>query len=116
MVLSAHDSLVDCQPVLCHIRKLTMSAAATRQKAKDGGKVVSDQWVDPFVIVDKDDKPVGPVEDGDAVVVFNFRADRVVEISKALEYPDFKGFDRKRFPKVRELAFVHVHAVAQAAV
>ena len=44
---------------------------------------------------------MGPVVDGDAVVVFNFRADRVVEISKALEYPEFKGFDRKRFPKVR---------------
>ena len=69
--------------------------------------MVSDQWVDPFVIVDDKDKPVGPVEDGDAVVVFNFRADRVVEISKALEYPDFKSFDRKRFPKVRYCSALH---------
>ena len=33
-------------------------------------------------------------------VVFNFRADRVVEISKALEYDKFDAFERKRFPKV----------------
>ena len=39
------------------------------------------------------------VQDGDAVVLINFRADRMVEISKALEYEDFNSFDRKRFPK-----------------
>ena len=60
---------------------------------------MSDQWIDPFVIVDDSKKPVGAVQDGDAVVVFNFRADRVVEISKALEYDNFKTFERKRFPK-----------------
>lgn len=34
------------------------------------------------------------------MVIFNFRADRVVEISKALEMEKFDAFDRKRFPKV----------------
>jgi bisphosphoglycerate-independent phosphoglycerate mutase (AlkP superfamily) len=43
---------------------------------------------------------VGTVEDGDAVVLFNFRADRMVEMSKALEYETFTAFDRVRFPKV----------------
>lgn len=36
-----------------------------------------------------------------AQVLFNFRADRMVEISKAFEYEDFDAFDRKRWPKVR---------------
>lgn len=61
---------------------------------------VSDQWLPPFVITDEAGKPVGTVEDGDAVVLFNFRADRMVEISKAFEYPDFDIFDRERYPKV----------------
>lgn len=61
---------------------------------------MSDQWLPPFVIVDESEKPVGTVEDGDAVVLFNFRADRMVEISKAFEYPDFDIFDRERYPKV----------------
>lgn len=34
------------------------------------------------------------------MVTFNFRADRMVEISQAIEYPDFKKFDRKRWPQV----------------
>lgn len=33
-------------------------------------------------------------------MLFNFRADRMVEISKAFEYEDFDAFDRVRFPKV----------------
>ena len=69
------------------------------KKLKEGGD--SDQYLEPFVIVDEEGKAVGTVEDDDAVVIANFRADRVVEISKAFEYPDFKDFDRVRFPKVK---------------
>ncbi|XP_008244292.1 PREDICTED: 2,3-bisphosphoglycerate-independent phosphoglycerate mutase [Prunus mume] len=61
----------------------------------------SDQYLPPFVIVDENGKPVGPIVDGDAVVTFNFRADRMVMIAKALEYADFDKFDRVRFPKIR---------------
>ncbi len=39
------------------------------------------------------------------VVLFNFRSDRMVEISKAFEYEDFKAFDRKRFPKVQPACY-----------
>lgn len=53
--------------------------------------------------MDENDAPVGAVNDGDAVIIFNFRADRVVEISKALEYEKFDKFERKRFPKVCSL-------------
>ncbi len=38
------------------------------QKGGADGKPVSDQWLPPFVIVDDKKKPVGTVEDGDAVV------------------------------------------------
>ena len=67
----------------------------------DSDKPVSDQWLDPFVIVDEAGAPVGPVQDGDAVVIFNFRADRVIELSKAFEYKEFTNFDRVRFPDVK---------------
>ena len=59
----------------------------------------NDQYLNPFVIVDSAGKPVGPIEDNDAVVLFNYRSDRMVEISKAFEYEDFKAFDRIRYPK-----------------
>ncbi|KAL2474361.1 putative bisphosphoglycerate-2 [Abeliophyllum distichum] len=61
----------------------------------------NDQYLPPFVIVDDNGKPVGPIVDGDAVVTFNFRADRMVMLAKALEYEDFDKFDRVRFPKIR---------------
>ncbi|KAL5720752.1 phosphoglycerate mutase (2,3-diphosphoglycerate-independent) [Ranunculus cassubicifolius] len=61
----------------------------------------SDQYLEPFVIVDDSGKPVGPIVDGDAVVTINFRADRMVMLAKALEYADFDKFDRVRVPKIR---------------
>ncbi|KAK9125897.1 hypothetical protein Scep_014743 [Stephania cephalantha] len=61
----------------------------------------NDQYLPPFVIVDDNGKSVGPIVDGDAVVTFNFRADRMVMLAKALEYEDFDKFDRVRFPKIR---------------
>ncbi|KAL6660087.1 hypothetical protein ACP70R_002209 [Stipagrostis hirtigluma subsp. patula] len=61
----------------------------------------NDQYLPPFVIVDESGKPVGPILDGDAVVTFNFRADRMVMLAKALEYENFDKFDRVRFPKIR---------------
>ncbi|XP_057435458.1 2,3-bisphosphoglycerate-independent phosphoglycerate mutase [Lotus japonicus] len=60
----------------------------------------NDQYLPPFVIVDENGKPVGPIVDGDAVVTFNFRADRMTMLAKALEYENFDKFDRVRHPKI----------------
>jgi 2,3-bisphosphoglycerate-independent phosphoglycerate mutase len=61
---------------------------------------IIDQYLDPFVIVDNNGKPVGTINDGDSVVFFNFRGDRAIEISRAFEEKDFNKFDRQRFPDV----------------
>lgn len=53
-----------------------------------------DQYLDEFVVVDGDGQPVGEIVDGDAVVLFNFRGDRSIEISRAFEEDDFDVFDR----------------------
>jgi len=60
---------------------------------------VIDQFVGEFVIVE-DGAPVGPIGDGDGVVLFNFRGDRAIEISLAFEKDDFEHFDRGRRPDV----------------
>ncbi len=60
-----------------------------------------DQYLDPFVIVELDETgggeatPVGAMADGDAVILFNFRGDRAIEISRAYEEQDFTAFDRR---------------------
>jgi 2,3-bisphosphoglycerate-independent phosphoglycerate mutase len=62
---------------------------------------ISDQLLEAFTVVDEDGDPVGPVQDGDAVVIFNFRGDRAIELSRAfVEGDDFSGFDRVRVPDV----------------
>lgn len=59
----------------------------------------SDQDLPGFVIA-KDGKAVGTIEDGDSVILYNFRGDRAIEISKAFDNKDFTEFDRVRYPEV----------------
>lgn len=61
---------------------------------------ITDQYLESFVIVDENEKPVGTIEDGDAVVFFNFRGDRAIEISRAFDEKEFNEFERQRVPDV----------------
>lgn len=61
---------------------------------------VTDEFIEPAVMTDGNGAPLATIDDGDVVQVFNFRADRVREIIKALTQPDFAGFPRKKAPKV----------------
>ncbi|MCK5378421.1 MAG: 2,3-bisphosphoglycerate-independent phosphoglycerate mutase [Acidobacteria bacterium] len=61
---------------------------------------IIDQDLDPFVIVDSNGAPIGPIGDGDSVVLFNFRGDRAIEISRALTEKNLTEFDRERIPKI----------------
>ena len=61
-----------------------------------------DQFNPAFVIVDENNQPIGKMVDGDAVVNFNFRGDRAIEISKAFYMgEEFTAFDRVYTPKLR---------------
>lgn len=61
---------------------------------------VIDQNLPGFVIVDDAGDPVGPIRDGSAVILFNFRGDRAIEISRAFEQDRFDAFDRGVRPRV----------------
>ena len=71
-------------------------AVETMYAESDAG----DQYLGAFVIVGDDDLPVGTMHDGDAVVLFNFRGDRAIEITRAYEDPDVSEIDRGSKPKV----------------
>ncbi len=86
----------------CHVHgespnRFPSIEAAIRHCRAETPEII-DQDLPSFVIVDADGTPVGPVEDGDAVLFMNFRADRAVEITQAFELDDFSGFDRGRRP------------------
>ncbi|MGH7665603.1 MAG: 2,3-bisphosphoglycerate-independent phosphoglycerate mutase [Gemmatimonadaceae bacterium] len=52
----------------------------------------TDEFVVPTVIAE-DGEAVAPMRDGDAVICFNFRADRMRQIVRALTEPGFDAFD-----------------------
>ncbi len=55
---------------------------------------VTDEFVVPTVLTVANGEPVGALRDGDAVMFFNFRADRAREMTRALAVADFREFDR----------------------
>ena len=56
---------------------------------------IIDQDLPAFVV-----SPPAPMQDGDAVVMFNFRGDRAIEISRSFDDDTFDKFDRVRRPDV----------------
>ncbi|RNB54871.1 2,3-bisphosphoglycerate-independent phosphoglycerate mutase [Brevibacillus gelatini] len=68
-------------------------------------KSIMDEFVMPTVIVGEDDKPVAKIESGDAIIFYNFRPDRAIQISQAFTNEDFRGFDRGE-GRPRDLHFV----------
>ncbi len=83
---------------VCDKRFTSMQEAL--QSFRAGNADIVDQDLPGFVIVDSHDKPIGTVQDGDAVVMVNFRGDRAIEITEAFEVDDFDGFDRGQRPDV----------------
>ncbi len=68
------------------------SARAAIEAFRAAQPGIGDQNLPGFVI--GEDAAVGPVEDGDAVLFFNFRGDRAIEMSLAFDDPSFEHFDR----------------------
>jgi len=66
-------------------------------KAYESGK--TDEFILP-VVVTENGKPVAPMKDGDAVICFNYRSDRMRQIVRTLIDPTFDGFTIARPPKV----------------
>jgi 2,3-bisphosphoglycerate-independent phosphoglycerate mutase len=67
------------------------------RKAYESGK--TDEFMLP-VVVTQNGKPVAAMKDGDAVICFNYRSDRMRQIVRALIDPAFDGFDVSKRPKV----------------
>ncbi|WP_025025583.1 2,3-bisphosphoglycerate-independent phosphoglycerate mutase [Caldalkalibacillus mannanilyticus] len=55
---------------------------------------IYDEFVLPTVMVDEQNQPVGLISSEDAVIFYNFRPDRAIQISQVFTNEDFRGFDR----------------------
>ncbi len=56
---------------------------------------VTDEFIKPIIHVDENDQPLAKIEPGDVVFGFNFRTDRLREITMALTQEDFPEYDMK---------------------
>lgn len=73
----------------------TDAVDAVKASYADG---VTDEFIKPVVIKDKDNNPVATVEAGDVIVFFNFRNDRAKELTIMLTQEDMPDYGTKTIP------------------
>ncbi|HOY39204.1 MAG TPA: 2,3-bisphosphoglycerate-independent phosphoglycerate mutase, partial [Bacteroidales bacterium] len=66
------------------------------QKSYNNG--ITDEFIKPIIMVDENGKPVAVIQDNDVVICFNFRTDRLRQISIALTQKDMPEAGMKTIP------------------
>ena len=82
-VVKAYDAIAEAQGPRCQTANAVIADSYARN--------ISDEFVVPAIV-----GGYGGMKDGDGVMCFNFRPDRVREILTALLNPDFSAFPRRR--------------------
>lgn len=54
---------------------------------------VTDEFIQPIVMVDENNRPLATIEENDVVIFFNFRTDRGRELTEALSQKDFHEYN-----------------------
>ena len=62
------------------------------------GQGITDEFVLPMIIGGPTGRPEGSIREGDAVMFFNFRADRARQLTRALTQKGFDSFPRRNLP------------------
>ena len=57
---------------------------------------ITDEFIEPIVIVDNKNLPLAKIEDNDVVIFFNFRTDRGRQLTEVLSQKDFNDFSMKK--------------------
>jgi 2,3-bisphosphoglycerate-independent phosphoglycerate mutase len=76
--------------------------AAIKESYEQG---ITDEFIEPIVIVRESGEPVATIQEGDSVIFFNFRADRARQITSALAVPGFDAFAVPNRPQVHFVCF-----------
>ena len=69
--------------------KGTPSKDAAHTIEKSYKNNITDEFIDPIIMVDKNDKPLATIQENDVVIFFNFRTDRGRELTEVLSQQDF---------------------------
>ncbi len=75
-------------------KKTTDILQAIQESYNEG---ITDEFIKPTVVVGDDDQPLTEIKEGDVVICFNFRTDRLRQITTALTQQDFPEYGMKTF-------------------
>ncbi len=67
----------------------TPSKNAVASILESYSKEITDEFIEPIVMVDENEQPLATIVEGDVVIFFNFRTDRGRELTEALSQQDF---------------------------
>ena len=93
----AYDLLVN------GVGHLSDSAIAAIKQSYERG--ITDEFVEPIVIVSSAGEPTATIQEGDAVIFFNFRPDRARQLTRALAVQGFNEFPVTHRPKSKVVCF-----------
>jgi len=82
--------------------RVTGAETAVKQSYEKG---ITDEFVEPHVVVRPSGDPVATIDTEDSVIFFNFRPDRARQITRALAVPDFNDFPIADRPRVDFVCF-----------
>lgn len=57
---------------------------------------ITDEFVKPIVIVNSEDEPIATINAHDSIICFNFRPDRMRQLTRTFIQEDFQGFERAK--------------------
>ena len=89
----AYDALVGGKGLRARSAKEAIEAAYQRINPDTQGRE-TDEFIQPTLIVDEKGTPLATVKPGDSVILFNFRQDRAIQLTRAFVEDDFSLFDR----------------------
>ncbi len=85
------------QAIVDGVGRIAPSASDLVQQSYATG--VTDEFIEPGVVVDSGGTPIGSLSDNDSVIIFNFRSDRARQLTSALAFEAFDGFERPARPR-----------------
>ncbi len=57
---------------------------------------ITDEFIEPLIMVDENEKPLATIQENDVVLFFNFRTDRGRELTEALSQKDFLEYNMQK--------------------
>ncbi len=76
--------------------KFSTNAAKSIQQSYDAG--ITDEFINPIIMVDDHQKPVATIKEDDVIIYFNFRTDRGRQLTRALSQEDFHEYNMHAMP------------------